>query len=326
MLGFFGACLVVIALLMANGTTWFYCWMMLELSTFFCVPFLFSREVSSILKISVWKYFVVQTLGSSVFFLSMTLYNGGLFVNSSFEGIYNILTLAALMMKLGLPPFHNWLFEMSENLSWIKLLMINTIQKINPLVLVWSFSNATVVPIIVFMSAAWSMNCLFDFSVRRFFVYSSMLNLSWLILTTQSDKMYLMSFFLVYSMSMICIMLVFHDFNVNKFMDIFYFSKSFNFSFVLIIITSMLSLCGFPPFLGFYMKISILVEYLSSSYSFEFIVSLMTVFASAVMMYMYMYLFMFVYLKKSMSLMMSMKHGLIYSMITSMNFFIPIII
>jgi NADH:ubiquinone oxidoreductase subunit 2 (subunit N) len=96
-------------------------WLSLELRTFSFLPIIISRSQSSF---SAGKYFFVQRIGSVLILISLFI---GL---SNFSTMFFII---ALILKLGIAPFHFWLPKLVSTLQSKEILFLLVWQKIGPL-------------------------------------------------------------------------------------------------------------------------------------------------------------------------------------------------
>nr|YP_010449207.1 NADH dehydrogenase subunit 2 [Falcolipeurus marginalis]UTT72599.1 NADH dehydrogenase subunit 2 [Falcolipeurus marginalis] len=231
-------------------------WVCMEMVSFFFFPVLLNNNWGSVsLKVSVWKFFFIQGLSSMILFLSLMYYS---FFDISLNLSY--LMVLSILLKMGLPPFHKWMVEVSENISWRSFYIMNVIQKFPPLLvlMVW-LDNSNFLLFYSWISCLFSIYGIFCHSVRQFMVYSSIMNISWMIYSINVGFKPFLMFFLIYSILMVFTTVHFHNFNAKsaEFNDFGVggkYSTTFRLSFVFCI----LSLMGMPPFVGFYPKIFII--------------------------------------------------------------------
>lgn len=74
-----------------------------------------------------FKYYVVQRVGSSVLLFSV-LFEGGAFSAR--------MVTASLLIKLGAAPFHQWLVEVITSREWVIVFLLIYPQKILPILMV----------------------------------------------------------------------------------------------------------------------------------------------------------------------------------------------
>jgi len=131
------SCVVLRTVFVLTFYHWFIIWVSLEVGTFSMVPILFvrggSRKVEACL-----KYFLVSVVsalillgGSVMVFIEA---GGWSLERVSVSGFWVI--LVALLIKLGLSPFHYWFPEVIQGVGFLQGLLVSTWQKISPLYLV----------------------------------------------------------------------------------------------------------------------------------------------------------------------------------------------
>jgi multicomponent Na+:H+ antiporter subunit D len=98
-------------------------WLRLELRTFSFLPIIISRAQSSF---SAAKYFFIQRIGSVIILISLFSFSSPLIV---------VFFVIALIIKLGIVPFHFWLPKLVSSLQPKEILLLLIWQKIGPLFL-----------------------------------------------------------------------------------------------------------------------------------------------------------------------------------------------
>ena len=98
-------------------------WGMLELTILRVLPLLVRAGNSSKIQAGV-KYFLRQAPASVWIFGSLILFN---------RPLASAALTPAIFYKLGLPPFHGWLFSLSASIDFKELVILLTFQKILPL-------------------------------------------------------------------------------------------------------------------------------------------------------------------------------------------------
>nr|YP_010586251.1 NADH dehydrogenase subunit 2 [Hydromanicus melli]UZZ44013.1 NADH dehydrogenase subunit 2 [Hydromanicus melli] len=247
-------------LLVISSNSWMSCWMGLEINTLSFLPFIFKKN--NILKSEMAiKYFIIQSLSSINFlFLIMIMkFNLWNLMNLHYFIITNI--NLTLILKLGASPFHLWMINIIESLSWMNLLIFFTLQKIPALILIsYYLSYKFIYLMIIINCLVGSLGGLNQLSIRKIMTYSSIYNFSWMFSAMLvSDNMFLF-FMSIYSLILISLMVYFHSFNLTFINQLYQLkiNKWFN----LIILLNFLSLGGLPPFLGFITKWIISITYI----------------------------------------------------------------
>ena len=172
-------------------------------------------------------------------------------INNNF---YELLILSTLLLKNGAAPFHFWFPQVIEGLRWINNLILITWQKIAPLILISYNINYKFFLIIIILSIIiGALGGLNQTSLRKLIAFSSINHLGWILIAIINNELLWLIYFIFYFFLSISIILLFNNFKL------FHFNQIFNFSIINPIIKfflflNLLSLGGLPPFLGFLPK------------------------------------------------------------------------
>nr|YP_009487550.1 NADH dehydrogenase subunit 2 [Anopheles medialis]AWB98095.1 NADH dehydrogenase subunit 2 [Anopheles medialis] len=238
-----------------SSNSWLGAWMGLEINLLSFIPLMNDNKKNLLTSESSLKYFLTQAFASSILLFAiimlMFIYNNNFLLLNNYN---EILILSTLLLKSGAAPFHFWFPEVMEGLSWINGLILMTWQKIAPLMLIsYNFIyNFFMISIILSMLIG-SLGGLNQTSIRKLMAFSSINHLGWMLLAMMNNEMLWMTYFLMYSLLSFSIVLMFNNFKL------FYFNQIFNISIMnpivkLLIFLNLLSLGGLPPFLGFLPK------------------------------------------------------------------------
>nr|YP_009827432.1 NADH dehydrogenase subunit 2 [Hermissenda emurai]QIV24378.1 NADH dehydrogenase subunit 2 [Hermissenda emurai] len=122
---FFYLLMIMGPLVAVSSSSWFVCWVGVELSFLGVIPFLVSESPQSISKEASMKYFCVQALGSGL------LMCGGIF-KFVLPANSDLVLLVGLLLKLGAFPLHFWVPSVIAGLDFFGLFLTLTWQKIAP--------------------------------------------------------------------------------------------------------------------------------------------------------------------------------------------------
>nr|QNV11638.1 NADH dehydrogenase subunit 2 [Platyptilia sp. DM741] len=270
---FFFFTLIFSTFISISSNSWFGCWMGLEINLLSFIP-LITNSYNILSNEASLKYFLVQSIASINFLFFILLYYV-MFKNFKYENFISILINSSLFMKMGSFPFHFWFPNVVEGMNWMNCFILMTWQKISPMIILSYFFNKNFIIIVMIMnSLIGSIGGLNQTSLRKLMAFSSINNLSWMILSILiSETMWIM-FIIIYSFLLLILMMMFY------FMNIFYINQIFllkmNSHFKLFFLLNMLSLGGLPPFLGFlpkWMAINFLLNYKMFILTFIFIMS-----------------------------------------------------
>nr|UFQ24269.1 NADH dehydrogenase subunit 2 [Anopheles janconnae] len=242
-------------LITISSNSWLGAWMGLEINLLSFIPLMNDNKKNLLASESSLKYFLTQAFASSILLFAiiilMFFFNNNL---SQFYSLNEILILSTLMLKSGAAPFHFWFPEVMEGLSWINGLILMTWQKIAPLMLIsYNFCYNFFMMSIILSMLIGSLGGLNQTSIRKLMAFSSINHLGWMLLAMMNNELLWMTYFLLYSLLSISIIMMFNNFKL------FYFNQIFNISMMnpiikFLIFLNLLSLGGLPPFLGFLPK------------------------------------------------------------------------
>nr|ACJ69625.1 NADH dehydrogenase subunit 2 [Enicospilus sp. MD-2008] len=236
--------------------SWFTIWMILELNLLSFIPFIiffnkYFKECSL-------KYFIIQASSSSIFiFFSIinSLMNFNM-LNNKINYLIIIMLNLTILMKLGSAPFHSWFINLMNNLSWLNCFILASWQKIIPLMLLsFNFNKFIIIYSALLSSIISSILGNNHQALRMIMSFSSIINLSWMLIILMFSNKLLMLFFILYLLNNISLMMMFN------YLNIFYINQMImlknNFKYYLMI--NFFSLANLPPFLGFIMKWSSII-------------------------------------------------------------------
>nr|ANJ70680.1 NADH dehydrogenase subunit 2 [Stomis pumicatus] len=253
-----------------SSYTWLGTWMGLEINLLSFIPLLKSKNNPYSTESSI-KYFLIQTLASSMFLFSilMMMFTSNLISNILNSNMFLIMMInSSLLLKMGAAPFHFWFPEIIEGMNWINSLILMTWQKIAPMMLLSytiKYSNFIII-IIILSTLIGSIGGLNQTSLRKIMAYSSINHLGWMISSFLNSEMIWLIYFLLYSFISITLISMLNMFKIFYLKQMYSFmNKNILIKFSLLL--NLLSLGGLPPFLGFLPKWMI-IQYLSNNYMY----------------------------------------------------------
>nr|ALO71233.1 NADH deshydrogenase subunit 2 [Tychobythinus sp. 1 EF-2015] len=247
--------LIMSILITISSNSWFGMWMGLEMNMLSIIPLmnniknLFSSE-SSI------KYFITQALSSSIILFSMILMiKMNNLIPPQLNYSMNLIINSVLLVKMGSAPFHFWFPEIMEGLNWPMCLIMLTMQKINPMILIsYNFYNIGFLSLIIILNMLISgILGLNQTSIRKILTYSSINHIGWMLSSLMILETIWISYFFIYSLILMNITIVLKMFNIFHTKQLILFmskTPKVNFFFML----NFMSLGGIPPFIGFLPK------------------------------------------------------------------------
>nr|ANH20479.1 NADH dehydrogenase subunit 2 [Pyrocephalus rubinus saturatus] len=248
-----------------SSNHWIMAWAGLEINTLAILPLISKSHHPRAIEAST-KYFLVQATASTLLlFSSMTnaWFTGQWDITQLTHSVSCLLLTTAISMKLGLVPFHFWFPEVLQGSSLMTSLLLATIMKFPPTVLLLLTSpslNPTLLSMLAIASAAlggWmGLN---QTQIRKIMAFSSISHLGWMtIILIYNPKLTLIAFYL-YSLTTAAIFSALSVINSLKLTTLMTaWSKIPALSATLML--SLLSLAGLPPLTGFLPKWLIIQE------------------------------------------------------------------
>nr|QFQ01383.1 NADH dehydrogenase subunit 2 [Alvinocaris kexueae] len=247
--------LILGTLITFSSSSWFTAWLGLELNLLSFIPIISSKFNQYSAEASL-KYFLIQALGSAIILASAPSF-------LLFQGAPNLMICSALLLKMGAAPVHFWFPSVMEGINWPQCIILMTIQKIAPMLML-SYTHSPTTLLIIFLasiisSLVGSVGGLNQTLMRKIMAYSSINHMAWMLAAIHLNEIMWMTYFLVYSAVSSSIVLILHS------QQIFHFNQLSNYNFKtpsikMITLISFLSLGGLPPFLGFIPKWLIIQE------------------------------------------------------------------
>ena len=256
--------------LVLSSPSLFISWVGLELNTLAFLPILLSRKNKLTSESSI-KYFLTQTLASVIVII------GGLTLLILQAELRMTVILFGLAIKLGAAPFHGWVVTVAESLRWIPLFVLLTIQKLNPLFIVWSFSqiNSNFFYFIVLSSlVVGSLMGLVQTRTRALVTFSSISHVGWFLTGIAFSLETGLLYFFIYRVILLAPILLLELTNMSHINQLPLIQIKLQNQCILFF--SLLSLGGLPPFLGFLPKWAILQLSITSSFYFLALIIIIT--------------------------------------------------
>nr|UYX62315.1 NADH dehydrogenase subunit 2 [Orthopygia glaucinalis] len=292
---FFYFILFFSTLIAISSTSWFGCWIGLEINLLSFIP-LISNSNNMMSSEASLKYFLVQSI-ASINFLFCIIMKMIIFHNFETNNLISIMINSSLLMKMGATPFHFWFPNIVEGLSWLNNFILMTWQKITPMILLsYYFYKNFIIFIFILNVIIGAIGGLNQTSLRKLMAFSSINNLGWLLAAiTISENLWI--FYLSFYSFLISLMCFFFNL-LNMYFINQLFISNINYSIKLFFFINFLSLGGLPPFIGFFPK-WIIINFLLINKLF--IITFTFIMMSLIMLFFYIRIiyssFMFNYMK-----------------------------
>nr|AQM39941.1 NADH dehydrogenase subunit 2 [Phyllomimus sp. ZJZ-2017] len=242
-------------LISISSNSWLGAWVGLEINLLSFIPIIMISKNPMSTEAAL-KYFLIQAFASSILLFSFMLTQLTFNMNIMYQhNMFTFLMMSSLMLKLGVAPFHFWLPGTMEGLSWTNCIILMTWQKIAPLMLLSYLMNMNkfTYMMIIMSIIVGSIGGLNQTSTRKLMAYSSINHLGWMMSAMIAGENLWMTYFIIYSIMSLSVMLIFHSFQTSYIsQNIMLLNKHPIIKFSLF--TLLLSLGGLPPFLGFLPK------------------------------------------------------------------------
>nr|YP_011036641.1 NADH dehydrogenase subunit 2 [Xestocephalus ishidae]WRK21245.1 NADH dehydrogenase subunit 2 [Xestocephalus ishidae] len=222
------------------SNSWMMIWAGLEISLMSFIPLMEKESVLS--TESSIKYFIIQSISSSMMILSMIM---------NFKKTSWLIISYSMMIKMGITPFHTWMVSVSEGLTYINLFILLTINKIPPMtILNYIMVENPMMSILSLMIG--SIMGLNQMSARKILTYSSIYNMGFILMLSKSTPNWI-TFLFIYSilLTMTMFMLKMMSISYINQMSMNNQKKMSKLSMWIV----MLSMSGIPPSVGFMNKL-----------------------------------------------------------------------
>ena len=262
-------------IIIISVNSWFSLWFVMEINLISFIPLLIEKKRKYNSESSM-KYFLIQTIASILIITPLLIIN----INYLSQSILII----ALRIKLAVAPLHKWILTISDNINWKILLILLTLQKINPLILYfYLIKNNYILNEILIFSCAFirATAALNQNSLRKLIIYSSIAQISWILRALIINLQISISYYLVYIIIFRSVIIFFYVNKINTINNLINNKKIIT----LITIVSLISLRGLPPLTGFLPKIIIITEIIKNN---NYIIIVILIFSTFITILFYM--------------------------------------
>nr|URX53824.1 NADH dehydrogenase subunit 2 [Glyptotermes sp. 13 AB-2022a]URX53850.1 NADH dehydrogenase subunit 2 [Postelectrotermes sp. 2 AB-2022a]URX53863.1 NADH dehydrogenase subunit 2 [Postelectrotermes sp. 2 AB-2022a] len=254
-------------LISISSNSWFSAWMGLEINLMSFIPLMLSQENIYTTEASL-KYFIVQALASSILLFMVVmkmLVNQNMITNG---GLYSYAIMTPLLLKMGAAPMHWWFPKVMEGLSWMNCLLMMTVQKIAPMMLTSYLVEMNLLILMVIMTSViiGSVGGMNQTSLRKILTYSSINHTGWMLAAMLSGDNLWVMYFAIYSLLTLIMTTITKSYNISFINQVMADNSKTPIKFMLF--TTLLSLGGLPPFIGFFPKWIVIQMMIMNNMSF----------------------------------------------------------
>nr|YP_010743018.1 NADH dehydrogenase subunit 2 [Anagonalia emeiensis]WEU75299.1 NADH dehydrogenase subunit 2 [Anagonalia emeiensis] len=260
---FFTTSMIIGVMVCISSNNWIMMWLGLEISFMSFLPLMMSSNLLS--SECMMKYFIIQSLSSSILMLGMMLI---MMLNEKSSFIITI----SLLLKIGMSPFHNWVLSIIEGLNYNSTFYLLTFMKISPLVIMSYISKIIWISIILslIVGAILGIN---QNSIRKMLGYSSIFNLGFICSCISEMSLWLI-YMIIYSFMLLNVILMIYKLNISYFNQIM--MNEYNLNMKISFWVMMLSFSGMPPMLGFMSKLMVFEFLVLKMYFFLLMIMILT--------------------------------------------------
>nr|WNL54485.1 NADH dehydrogenase subunit 2 [Amitermes coachellae] len=242
-------------LVSVSSNSWLGAWMGLEINLMSFIPLMSNVKNMYNTEASL-KYFIVQVLASAtlLFMVVMKTLTEDLFTFES-NPYTPMIICTPLLLKSGAAPFHWWFPGVMEGLSWENCALLMTVQKAAPLMLMSYLIDINIftLSIIMMSTIVGAIGGLNQTSMRKILTYSSINHTGWMLIALTTSENLWMVYFMIYSTLAVTVVSAIKLSGVSFINQTMMTNKETKLM-KFMMFTSLLSLGGLPPFLGFLPK------------------------------------------------------------------------
>nr|YP_009443399.1 NADH dehydrogenase subunit 2 [Diaphorina lycii]ATR80183.1 NADH dehydrogenase subunit 2 [Diaphorina lycii] len=233
-------------ILSLSSSSWMMIWMGLEINLLSFV-FILIKPLTYYSLESTMKYFLIQSVGSLIFLLTISI---NMIYFNEMSTINAILPPLALTLKSGMAPLHIWTPDILEKFNYFSFLLFITMQKLVPLFILYSSWMSLTPWICVCNLIMGSIGGITQSSIRKMVAFSSISNSGWMMMALSHSHFFFTLFFVIYFITNMLVVIYMKK-TQNKWLTQI---KPHQTQEKMFFYTLMLSLSGMPPLLGFLPK------------------------------------------------------------------------
>nr|ABL11162.1 NADH dehydrogenase subunit 2 [Pantherophis obsoletus] len=264
------ASIILSTTLITSTTHWLMTWVCLEINTLSMIP-LIAKPSHPRATEAATKYYLIQTMASTVILFAATMNamnTSNWDIHLMTEPATTTMITMALMMKMAAAPFHFWLPDVSQGTTTLTTLTILTWQKIAPLTILLTTHNKTNITLMLLSAmlsiTAGGLGSLNQTQLRKLMAFSSIAHTGWILATMTMAPNISMITFMIYTLTTTPVLLLINitTSTTIKDMGVMWTKSPY---IMMALSTTILSLGGLPPLLGFMPKWLILNNMMSNS-------------------------------------------------------------
>jgi len=224
--------------------SWILIWVALEINTLAYCSILKNSPKSKSSELRI-KYFVIQSVSSVLLVRSITISNSPKLTIM----LIVFLPLMSLIVKIAASPFQEWFVRITKNSSMANAFVLITWQKLAPMFILLYQVKSIIWPFLLLSIALGRVLQIDKTLFMEILAYSSVFNLSWMLLAITIRRTLFMIYCLIYWNSVLLVVVFLKNSKQKK---INAAPNSRKEKWILILI--MANLAGLPPLAGFMIK------------------------------------------------------------------------
>nr|NP_659314.1 NADH dehydrogenase subunit 2 [Phataginus tetradactyla]CAD13263.1 NADH dehydrogenase subunit 2 [Phataginus tetradactyla] len=256
---FLGTMLILIA------NHWLMIWIGFEMNMLAMIPILMNKPSPRAMEAAT-KYFLVQATASMLLMAAIAInlmYSGEWVIMNVHNPTSSIIITMAMMMKLGMAPFHFWVPEVTQGTSLPSGMLLLTWQKIAPISVLYQI--APIINLNMVMAAALlsiligGWGGLNQTQLRKIMAYSSIAHLGWMMAIMVYNPDIAILNLLIYILMTLSMFMVLSNNSTTTTLSLSYLSSKAPLITITLLMI-LLSMGGLPPLSGFMPKWMIIQE------------------------------------------------------------------
>nr|AMY60838.1 NADH dehydrogenase subunit 2 [Tenrec ecaudatus] len=262
--------LILGTLITMISSHWVVAWMGLEMNMFAIIPLIMKHHSPRSIEAAT-KYFLIQASASMLFLMAVTLdfmESGQWTLKTLDNSTMTMIILIAIMMKLGMAPFHFWVPEVTQGTTLATSLIILTWQKIAPLTILYqiypSINNHMILASAILSILIGGWGGLNQTQLRKIMAYSSISHIGWMAAVVVFNPSLMLLNLLLYMLFTFSAFIILINCFTTSTSTL---AMSWNNSplMMLILLSVLLSMGGLPPLTGFSPKWLIINELIKNN-------------------------------------------------------------
>nr|NP_944725.1 NADH dehydrogenase subunit 2 [Pontoporia blainvillei]CAD88002.1 NADH2 protein [Pontoporia blainvillei] len=257
--------LIMSTVLVTISSHWLFAWVGLEMNMMAIIPIMMKTPTPRATEAAT-KYFLAQATASALLMLAIIINlicSGQWTIMKMFNPTASTLMTMALAIKLGLSPFHFWVPEVTQGIPLTTGLILLTWQKIAPISILYQISPSINPNLMLTMSllsilvGGWGG--LNQTQLRKIMAYSSIAHMGWMTtILLYNPTLTLLNLLVYLTMTLSMFMMMIQNMTTTTLS----LSQTWNMAptMATLMMLTLLSMGGLPPFTGFMPKWMIIQE------------------------------------------------------------------